>query len=463
MLGGTRRSFLSCLAAEAGLLLVNKPSLSRADITLDIASAHVDVSPRHTISTTTYNGTAPGPVIRLREGVPVMVNIVNRTNRTEYVHWHGLEVSSAIDGTEEESSLAVPPGGCLQYHMTPRQTGSHYVHSHAMAMNDLTRGTYSGQFAFVYIEPRQNSGRYDQEIFLSTHEWDPYFLESDDDPGAMTEEHDGETDWGPSFVEIAYGINSINGKALGYGEPIRVKQGQRILFHILNASATENARLFLPGHDFVVIALDGNPVPLPRRVAVLELGVGERIDAFVDMKNPGVWVFGSTDDDVRGDGMGVLIEYAGKRGPASYVKPPEDNWDYTIFGEERESLEPEEVIPIVIDRLDPNGNGLERWAINGHVYRKQDEPQQLRKGRRYSLAITNRTADSHPLHLHRHTVELVKVAGKGISGLRKDVVVVQGYQDVEVDFTPLEVGLTLFHCHQQLHMDHGFKKLFRIT
>jgi FtsP/CotA-like multicopper oxidase with cupredoxin domain len=81
----------------------------------------------------------------------------------------------------------------------------------------------------------------------------------------------------------------------------------------LNASATENIRLYLPGHEFVVIALDGNPVPRPQRLGLLELGAAERVDAFVEMKNPGVWILGSTDDDMRGNGLGILIEYAGKK------------------------------------------------------------------------------------------------------------------------------------------------------
>ena len=67
-------------------------------------------------------------------------------------------------------------------------------------------------------------------------------------------------------MEVMYRAASFNDKALGHGEPIRVKTGERVLFHVLNASATDDVRLALPGHDFQVIALDGNPVPNPRAV-----------------------------------------------------------------------------------------------------------------------------------------------------------------------------------------------------
>ena len=108
-----------------------------------------------------------------------------------------------------------------------------------------------------------------------------------------------------------------------------MKEGQRVLFHFLNASATENIQLALPGHMFQVVALDGNPVPHPQAVEVLDLGTAERIDAVVEMKNPGVWILGTPKDDDRRDGMGIVIEYANKTGQPRWIKPAKKVWDYT--------------------------------------------------------------------------------------------------------------------------------------
>ena len=87
---------------------------------------------------------------------------------------------------------------------------------------------------------------------------------------------------------------SVNEHALGQGEPIAVRPGQRVLLHVLNASATELRRMALPGHRFQVIGLDGNVVPTPQTVDVLELGPGERVDAIVEMNQPGLWALGCT-------------------------------------------------------------------------------------------------------------------------------------------------------------------------
>ena len=73
----------------------------------------------------------------------------------------------------------------------------------------------------------------------------------------------------PHGYEVGYGSFTINGRMLGSGEPMRVKQGERVLFHILNGSATEIRSLALPGHTFTVVALDGNPIPKPARAGNL--------------------------------------------------------------------------------------------------------------------------------------------------------------------------------------------------
>src|SRR5579871_4495217 len=102
----------------------------------------------------------------------------------ELVHWHGQIVAAMVDGALEEKSLDVPAHGHIRYQFTPQPSGARFVHSHVMSMSNLNRGTYTGQFAFVYIEPKNNPGQYDQEIFLATHEWEPFYTTAEemDDP-----------------------------------------------------------------------------------------------------------------------------------------------------------------------------------------------------------------------------------------------------------------------------------------
>ena len=108
--------------------------------------------------------------------------------------------------------------------------------------------------------------------------------------------------------------------------------------------------------------------------------------------------------------------------------------------------------------------GFNRWTINNVAYPDtmgMVKPMLLlTRGRRYRLRLRNASDDIHPIHLHRHSFELTRVGGKPTAGVIKDVVMLGGYQEAEVDFVADNPGLTLFHCHQQLHMDYGFMALF---
>ncbi len=95
------------------------------------------------------------------------------------------------------------------------------------------------------------------------------------------------------------------------------------MFHFLNASAIENRHLALPGHKFNIVALDGNPVPVPAAVDVLMMGPGERIDAWVEMNQPGVWIMGAPEDPVREGGLGIVIEYANQHRTPQWIAPAE--------------------------------------------------------------------------------------------------------------------------------------------
>jgi FtsP/CotA-like multicopper oxidase with cupredoxin domain len=269
----------------------------------------------------------------------------------------------------------------------------------------------------------------------------------------------------PKGFEVGYASFTINGKKLGHGEPIRVKQGERVLFHILNGSAGEIRSLALPGHTFQVIAMDGNPLPKPVRVPGLWIGTAERISAIVEMNQPGVWIMGDVADHDRQHGMGIVVEYAGHGGKPLWVSPKPFHWNYAVFGlPDAAAQQPDEVFDMTFTKDNAALAGFNRWSINGVAYPMEQMMASplfhLREGKRYRLHMRNASDDIHPIHLHRHTFELAKIAGQPTSGVRKDVVMVGGFQEAEVDFTADNPGPTLFHCHQQSHMDFGFMALF---
>jgi len=489
----SRRQFLKFAGmAGAGLLAPKKSLLadafavggapqapdSPADYTLRIASSPIELAPNHIVSAITYNGQFPGPLLRFKEGQQVVVDIFNDTDAPEQLHWHGQFLSPDVDGSVEEGTPYIPAHGKRRIQFTPRPAGFRFYHTHNRAGADLHAGQYNGQVGPVYIEPRREPGNYDREVFLVLKEFEPSFSQGGDmamdflAPATKVKELEasGESAMKASLAkgmphgyEVGYRHFTINGRMLGHGEPIRVKPGERVLFHILNGSATEIRSLALPGHTFRVVALDGNPVPNPADVPVIWLGTAERVSAIVTMNHPGVWVLGDLADDDRGHGMGILVEYAGHKGKPVWTPPPPFHWYYARFAKQSAlASEPDEIIEMTFAKQNAAEHGFNLWSINDTVFSEDTmaAAYHLHQGKRYRVHMRNASDDIHPIHLHRHSFELTKIAGNPLAGVMKDVVMVGGYQEVEIGFTADNPGLTLFHCHQQLHMDFGFMTLF---
>jgi FtsP/CotA-like multicopper oxidase with cupredoxin domain len=416
------------------------PPVGPADVTLRIAETTLELAPRRVVKTLAYNGQVPGPLLRVKAGRPLTVDVWNDTRDEEFVHWHGLHIPSEVDGAREEGTPPVPPrGGHRRYVFVPEPSGTRWYHSHGMTGRNLRRTTYSGQFGMLVIDADGDPGAYDLEVPILLHEWEPRLTRD-----------------GP--LDVEYRHYSMNGRMLGAGDPIRVREGQRVLFRIVNASATLIHRLGLPRHLFHVVALDGYPVPNPRSVPLLAIGPGERIDAIVEMSAPGAWIFGSVESRQRTAGMGIVVEYAGHTGAPQWAPISPIPWDYKVFGRDHAATaEPDGRLTLVFRARDGH-----HWTINGKSH--PDTPDIIvQANRRYRWVLDNQSAHPHPIHLHRHAFDLVTYAGAPCSGIRKDVIVVPAWQQVEIDVSAVQPGPSLFHCHQQWHMDMGFMALMRYS
>jgi FtsP/CotA-like multicopper oxidase with cupredoxin domain len=443
-----RRTFIAQAgAALAGAALGSVASAwtqSQPDVRLEIAPLELEIARGKVVHTIAYNGRVPGPLIRWPEGRPIVIDVFNRTSIPEIVHWHGLEIPSEMDGSAEEGSPMIPPGTQFRYAFTPRPSGFRWYHTHSFAGHDLKRGGYTGQFGCFYIEGKGEAGAYDQEMFLTLHDWNAYMAAGSD-----------------SSMEAAYDYATIDDRMLGFADPLRVREGQRVILHILNASAGMIHWLALARHEMTVVAMDGNPVPAPSPVAAIRLGPAERLDVVVTMNQPGIWILGETRDEMRKIGMGIVVEYANQQGKPRWIDPPETSWDYRRFATPQATVRPpDRIIPLRFESKFHGQGAVASWTINGRSFPNTD-PITLREGQKCRLQMINRSGDDHPLHLHRHTFEVTSLNSQTLAGLNKDVLIVPARTTAEVDFLANNPGATLFHCHNQTHMDFGFMTLFR--
>ena len=266
------------------------PHRTAADYTLRIRTGLIELSPEVTISTKLYNGQFPGPLLRLREGKRVVVDIHNDTDTPEQLHWHGLFLPAKVDGASAEGTPFIPAHGMRRIAFTPSPTGFRFYHSHPTAGADLR------QIGLVYIEPRREPGAYDREVFLTLKEFGPYLSRTEmaldflaptatvpeleaSQKAAMLDALKAGRQQG---YEPAYNFFAIKGRILGEGEPIPVKAGERVLFHVLNASASKIRSLALPGHLFQVgVRIHREPMAGNRKHRRIPAGVSEH----------DIWVF----------------------------------------------------------------------------------------------------------------------------------------------------------------------------
>src|SRR5215469_17672491 len=257
----SRRRFLKAAAISSAAILLPRIEIlgetraarcaaqtgesTSADYTLRIKVSPVEIAPNRIISITTYNGQFPGPLVRLKEGQPVTVDIFNDTDVPEQLHWHGQMVPVDVDGAAEEGTPYIPAHGKRQITFIPRPAGFRFYHTHNRAGANLAAGQYNGEVGPVYIEAKAEAGNYDRELFLVLKEFEPTFSRGGDMPQNFLPpvtvkelEEQGESSMKASLAkgmpkgyEVGYRSFTINGRMLGHGEPIRVKQGERVMFH----------------------------------------------------------------------------------------------------------------------------------------------------------------------------------------------------------------------------------------
>ncbi|TAM75412.1 multicopper oxidase family protein [bacterium] len=464
-----RIAMIASLAATGALASVDLPyarAARRPDVVLTAQETSWEVRPGLVTRTRSYGGTVPAAPLRVREGHRMVVELRNRTRDPQTISWHGMVVPDTVDGLH---TPAVAPGASGTYEFTATPAGTRLYHSVEGG------GMFSGLFGPLIVDARDERGDYDREAVLLLHEFEPSIpargsMMDERPPGSPTLSAPamgmsggamgnmggmGAMDMGGMLMyDATYAVYAVNGKALGAGDPIRVERGERVRFRIINASATLTHRLALPGHRFMVTHLDGNAVPVPHTLDAVELGPGERVDALVTMDAPGVWVFGSTVEEARRLGLGVVVAYDGARGEAVWRDEPRDAFRYADFGGRASVGHVDGVYDLVL-RQSPEGHNA--WSINGRRYPNTTRLY-VRKGGTFLIRFSNLSMMEHPMHVLGNGFELAMVDGVATSGIRKDTVVVRpmmGRTNVLFRADNPDGGEFLLMCHNWQHMEGG--------
>lgn len=225
-----------------------------------------------TVTAYTYNGTVPGPLLRVTEGDRVRVRVTNRLPEPTTVHWHGVEVPNAMDGVPGMTQAPIEPGETFTYEFVARPAGSFMYHSHFESDKQVTVGLY----APLLIDPKEPAGVADVDVPLMLSEWR---VVGDQTYAAMP------------MTGMDANFFTINGKAFPATETIEVKRGQRVRLRLMGIGQMVHP-MHLHGLPFRIVATDGHPVPEAAQLVkdTVSVAPGERYDIEFVASEPGKWM-----------------------------------------------------------------------------------------------------------------------------------------------------------------------------
>jgi plastocyanin len=256
----------------------------------------------------------PGPELRVREGDLVKITLQNELPVPTTIHWHGVDVPPEMDGPAGLNQAPVEPGDTFTYEFIATNPGSRMYHAHTDVATQIALGLYGS----LIVEPRDGGEEYDQEYTYMLSEWDMEMT-----PDVAT----GKAPRGPRDSQLRGGelgtdLFLMNGHTHEAINPIKVKEGQRILIRLMNMGSLAHP-IHIHGHSFKIVATDGNPVPKVAQLTkdTVLIGPGERYDLELVADNPGVWMVHCHIENHAANGMMTLLEYEGSEptGPLKEV------------------------------------------------------------------------------------------------------------------------------------------------
>ncbi len=248
-----------------------------------------------------YNGQIPGPEIRVTEGEKVKIVFTNKLPKATTLHWHGLDLPNDQDGVPGVTQKAIKPGETYTYEFTAKPAGTRFYHTHGgAAMVDEAEQLDMGLSGAFIIEPKNYAtNKPDREYTVILDEWDTTGMSNMMATGAG------------AMAGMAYNLFTINGRAFPDTEPLKVKKGELVRIRMINAGTSTIHPMHLHGHQFKVVAVDGNPVPKAAQLTrnTQPIHPGETYDIEFIADNPGTWLFHCHELHHADSGMIAVVVY----------------------------------------------------------------------------------------------------------------------------------------------------------
>ncbi|TIO79715.1 MAG: multicopper oxidase family protein [Mesorhizobium sp.] len=469
----SRRGFLAALAGAAMSASLPPARASAVDerrIKVAPGEARFSGEDGPPTAAWTYNGTIPGPALRLRQGQPVRITVENGLNEDTTVHWHGIRLPNAMDGVPGLTQPPIKPGESFVYEFTPPDAGTFWYHPHADSLVQLGRGL-AGPLIVEEAEP----AAFDRDLFWLLQDW--RLTKDGQIAGGFGNMMDA------SMSGRVGNLVTINGTVPA---DLGVRAGERLRLRLANASLARMMALRFDGHRPVVLAIDGQPCdPHEPEDGRLVLAPAMRIDIVLDMRGDPGSRHAVIDDFY--DGLAYTLTNLAYDKAFPFRSHPLD----APLALPRNPL-PEPALANAMRQVIvlqggmmgggklasvggmmgmgmPGMNGGAAWAINGMSMTGDGHagmaPQfTLERGATCHLTIRNETAWWHPMHIHGFSLSVLSRNGATVPHRQwQDTVLLAPKDVIECAFVADNPGNWMLHCHVADHQMAGLMTVFRAT
>lgn len=428
------------------------PSSSHKSISIDslqapLSAAHVarfmitaknvrlNVGGKTVVDALTFNGTSPGPTLRVHQGDLVIVTLVNHSSTPTSIHWHGIRVPNSSDGVSGVTQNAVKPGTSYIYRFFANDPGTYWYHSHQYSYQQTDQGLYGA----LIVDPATPVVHDDIDATLTFHDWVS---------GSF-----------PNF-QVSQVVNGSTDQF-----HVQARPGQWVRLRLINTGGPHAFQL--QGVPFTVQALDGHDLnkPTPLTNTAVLLGSGQRYDLRFQMpQNGAVSLFRTNSRDA--------IHYTYEATPIVVVGQGQVPVVPTKFNKVFDMNDYGTPMP---DTITTQTHFAATYTItlnnhlgfhNGHfgpvyTFNGQDFPNipsiMVQFNQFIRIRIVNTSKELHPIHIHGHIFTVISHNGKALTGspVHVDTVLVPPGETYEVGFLADNPGLWMLHCHNLFHASAG--------
>jgi len=376
---------------------------------LTAAETKVKLGNGKTAEAWTYNGSTPGPELRVTEGDRIVVHLKNKDiDRGVAIHWHGVILPCSQDGVPGVTQNALKPGESFTYEFVAGDPGTYWYHSHQQSSMQVRKGLLGR----LIVEPKNSDYAYDRDYAVT--------LQKLNDRHKLT-----------------------NGTAGGL--KLEAKPGETVRLRLINSFELVQW-MGVAGADFKVISMDARDLngPGDLRGEWVGIGGGQRYDLLITMPESGKVKVYSRNEESWSVTLGEGAD------PPSLDKKAK-TFDFTSYGTPHED-------GITADMPFDRTYELELGPIDINNERGHHSPPMIvSEGEWIKVRITHKLGSEHPMHLHGHVYKVLTKNGKPLTGspIYADSLMLFKGEEYEIAFQADNPGLWMLHCHNLSHATAG--------